>query len=113
MPIPSGTHDDWKWPFSLIPWSWTTKESNTPPTQIWGTVPEGQHLDVPKEGQWTVAWPPHWAYTSPEGDINRISLARYTYPDPQGGGGYYQLGSLRLGSVTRFFKELFDMGDGL
>jgi hypothetical protein len=103
MPIPEGRHDDWKWPLKLIPRRWTAVESNKPPIKLFGTAPADKHLDVPEPGTWVVAWPPHWAWTTKEIDINRVSLARYDY-----NGGYYQIFSLRLGSLTRRLKKLFN-----
>lgn len=98
--IPDGPHTDWFWPFSKIPRKWTAIPSNKEPKQIFGDVPVGDHLDVPPKGTWTLAWPPHLAWTSKSGSINRISLARYDY-----NGHYYQIGSLRLGSLTALFKR--------
>jgi hypothetical protein len=100
MPIPEGNHDDWRWPFNKIPRSLTAIESEYYPKKLLGNATG--FLDVPNPGTWVLAWPPHWAYTTKDGDINRISIARFDYTDY-----YYQIGSLRLGSVTRFFKELF------
>src|SRR5262245_49720328 len=101
--IPEGGHTDWWWPFSLIPRRWTAIESSRPPTLLLGTAPRGGHLDVPPAGTWVLAWPLHWAWTSKAGDINRISIARYDY-----NGFYYQIGSLRLGSLTRLLARIRD-----
>jgi hypothetical protein len=101
--IPAGNHTDWIWPLSLIPRRLTSIESKRPPRKIFGNVLDTDHLDVPPKGKWVIALPLHWAWTTKVGDINRISFARYDY-----NGEYYQILSLRLGSVTRRLKMILD-----
>jgi hypothetical protein len=83
MSVPSGPHTDWPWPFRFIPRKWTAVPSTTPPKQLAGNTTG--NLDVPKPGEWTVAWPPYVAYTSPSGLHFRLG-ARFDYND-----AYYQI----------------------
>lgn len=119
MPIPPGRHTDWHfkpdwpvigpilgvitYPFGLIPRRWTAFESNTPPVKIWGTERVEDNLDIPERGRWVIAGvgniklPVYFAFTTTGGRNFRIGLFRYTYPDVNGGGGYYQVGSFKIG----------------
>ncbi len=87
--IPAGRHTDWPWPLSLIPRRWTARESGRLPVKLLGTVPRDAHLDIPRPGQWVLAWPLYFAITTENGVHFRIGIARYDYVDH-----YYQLGTL-------------------
>lgn len=83
--IPRGKHDDWIWPFSLIPRRWNTFASDVEPVKICGTEDPADHLDIPERGRWAVAGighlkiPAYFAATTRGGWHVRIGLLRYDY----------------------------------
>lgn len=89
MAIPTGNHNDWLPGFQWIPRSWTAVESDTPPEKIAGTATG--NLDIPKPGEWVLAWPLYLAITLKNGWHFRIGAARYDYVDH-----YYQVGTLSV-----------------
>ncbi len=90
--IPAGRHNDWWWPFSLIPRRWTAFNSDIPPVKIAGTERAQDHVDIPERGKWILAGvgnlkiPVYFAVTTKAGWHFRIGLFRYDYID-----GYYQI----------------------
>lgn len=115
-PILKENHFDW-WLFGSIPRTATTWYVPFPPRKIRGNAEESTWsngaLDfpyckpIPKPGQWfenagrTEDIVGYWAYTSPDGEINRWG-ARFDDID-----GTMNWPSFRAGSFTNFLQELF------
>jgi hypothetical protein len=85
-----GRHTDWPWLFSWVPRSWTTFKGS-PPKQLFGNVPNGEHLDIPPPGHWTITWPPYFAFQTKSGWLFRIGI-RWDYNS-----GTYEFPSFKIG----------------
>lgn len=87
MAIPSGTHTDWLWPFSLIPRSFNATESDVPPTAIANSEGLDKADDIPNPGNWVFMRAEKWYYglyfalTTESGWHFRIGSFRYDYVD--------------------------------
>lgn len=57
MPLPTGTHNDWPWPFSLISRKATAVEGPPPTEVIFSANFDHAHHnpDVPNEGAWALS----------------------------------------------------------
>lgn len=73
-------HNDYLWPMSYIPRSWTAWISNKPPRQLLGSNPPDHHTDIPLDGTWSLAWPLHFAITLKSGLFFHMGL-RFDYND--------------------------------
>lgn len=78
MAIPSGKHNDWIWPFSLIPRGFNAVASENEPVKLLGNATG--HLDVPPKGTWVLAWPLYFALRTKSGWHFRFGI-RYDYVD--------------------------------
>lgn len=60
--IPSGNHNDWPWPFSLIPRNKTAVAGPPPPKIIYSANFDHvhYHADVPNIGAWAVSEHPEY-----------------------------------------------------
>lgn len=77
-------HDDWVWPFSYIPRSWTAVKSDTPPTELAKSDDLNKAPDVPNPGAWAVTTSQYginFAATTDSGWHFRIGTFRYDYVD--------------------------------
>lgn len=83
--IPPGNHNDWIWPFSLIPRTANAVASDTPPKLVSssGLLP-GYNPDVPNPGAWALSTCQYgfcYASTSLSGITVRAGTFRYDYVD--------------------------------
>lgn len=96
MAIPSGLHNDWPWPFSLIPRKATAIEG-PPPTDVTYSPNfdrANHNPDVPNEGAWALSHHPDygWSYARvQDGWLEAVGTFRYDYVDH-----YYELGTIRI-----------------
>lgn len=84
MAIPAGRHNDWPWPFSLIPRKATAVESDTPPTAVAHSKDLDKVDDIPNAGNWVLLKSKYglsFAVTGPGGWHFRIGTFRYDYVD--------------------------------
>jgi hypothetical protein len=92
MAIPSGLHNDWVWPFSLIPRKATAIEG-PPPTDVTYSpnFDKAHHNpDVPNEGAWALSKHPEYGVSYAEvkdGVLFAAGTFRYDYSDH-----YYEIG---------------------
>lgn len=93
MPIPTGPHSDWIWPFSLIPRKWTAIPRENPPLKLMGTAPPDK--PIPDPGDWIINyWPPYFAFQTKGGWHFRIG-ARWDNVDK-----YVQFPSFKIGKYS-------------
>jgi hypothetical protein len=99
MPIPGGNHNDWIWPFSLIPRR-ATAIVGPPPTDVTYSAnfdKVNHHPDIPNEGAWALSKHPEYGVSFAEvknGVLFAAGTFRYDYVD-----GYYELGRFTIKKV--------------
>lgn len=99
MSIPTGLHNDWPWPLSLIPRK-ATAIAGPPPTDVVYSDNFNKltnHPDVPNEGAWAVSKHPDYGFcfsAVEKGVLFSIGTFRYDYVD-----GYYTFPRLTIKKV--------------
>lgn len=98
--IPTGFHDDWPFPFSLIPRKANAIPSDVPPAEVYTSTDfDWQHHnpDVPNEGAWALSKHPEYGFSFAivqNGVLYAIGTFRYDYA-----GHYYTFPRLAMHKV--------------
>jgi len=91
MAVPNRNHDDWIFPFSLIPRRWTSIPSDHPPTAIAHSRGLDKVDDIPNPGQWVLERSRYGLYFA----LTTRSL------------WHFRLGSFRWDAVDHYYSVPF------
>lgn len=102
MAIPTGNHNDWIWPFSLIPRSLTAIPG--PPDGIEVTYSANfdhahHNPDVPNEGAWALSHHPKYGFSYArvcDGWLEAVGTFRYDYVDR-----YFEIDTIRIKRLVK------------